>query len=104
MPAAGLEAFGIQEIAQHPAAREGKLEMQRVHASHHGEFGQRHGTRQEIDALTAEFQRMPHDRQVVLLVDHRFALSMPTLACQLASYLETFRVIDARQAEENPPA
>jgi hypothetical protein len=25
-------------------------------------------------------------------------------ACRLASYLETFRVIDARQAEENPPA
>jgi hypothetical protein len=25
-------------------------------------------------------------------------------ACRLASYLEIFRVIDARQAEENPPA
>jgi hypothetical protein len=38
MPAAGLEALGIQEIAQHPAAREGKLKMQLVHASHDGEI------------------------------------------------------------------
>src|ERR1700730_15377773 len=81
MPAAGLEALGIQEIAQHPAARERQLAMQRVHAPHHGEIGRRHGTRQVINAATAEFQRLclPRDRQIVLLVDHRFALSMPTL-------------------------
>ena len=64
MPAAGLEALGIQEIAQHPAAREGKLEMQLVHASHDGEIGRGHGTRQVINAATAEFQRLclPRDR------------------------------------------
>jgi hypothetical protein len=40
-----------------------------------------HRTRQVIDATPADLQnfRLPGDRQIVLTVDHRFALSDPAL-------------------------
>ena len=68
MLAADLEALRVQEIAQHPAARKRKLEMQLVHAPHNGEIGRGDGPRQVIDAATADFQRLrlPCDRQTVL--------------------------------------
>jgi|GEM_PF-3801379 len=55
--------------------------MQLVQVSPDGEIGRGHGTRHLINAAAAEFQRLclPRDRQSVLLVDHRFALSMPAL-------------------------
>ena len=37
MPAADFDAFGIQESAQHPAARKRKVEMQFIHVAHDGE-------------------------------------------------------------------
>ncbi len=81
MKAADFDAFGVQEIAQHPAARERRVEMQFVDAAHNGETGRGRRPRQIIDAAPADVQRLrlPGDRQRVRTVDHRFALSMPAL-------------------------
>src|SRR4051812_40721392 len=55
--------------------------MQPVETPHDLQVGRRHRTRQVVDAATADAQnrRLPGDRQVVLTVDHRFALSNPAL-------------------------
>jgi hypothetical protein len=39
MKASDREAFRPQKILQHPAAREGEVEMQFIHAPHHGKIG-----------------------------------------------------------------
>src|SRR3954454_1704257 len=81
MLAADLHTLGIQEIAQHPAAREREVEMQLVHPAHDGEIGRRHGSRQVIDTAAADVQslRLAGDGQVMRSVDHRLALSSPAL-------------------------
>ena len=55
--------------------------MKPVETQHHLEVGRRHQTWQIIDAATADVQdlRLLGDRQIVLTVDHRFALSNPAL-------------------------
>ena len=55
--------------------------MQPVETPHDREVGGRHRTRQVIDAAAADLQnfRLLGDRQIVLTVDHRFALSNPAL-------------------------
>src|SRR5437764_12345827 len=55
--------------------------MQPVEASHHLQVGRRHRTWQVVDTATADAQnlRLLGDRQIVLTVDHRFALSNPAL-------------------------
>src|SRR5688572_26697399 len=81
MAAADLHALGLQEIAQHPAAREREVEMQLVHPAHDGEIGRGHGSRQAVDAASADVQRLclAGDGQRVRPVDHRLALSRPAL-------------------------
>jgi hypothetical protein len=55
--------------------------MQLVHPAHHGEIGRRNRPGQVINAATADVQglRLFCDRQIVLRVDHRLALSKPAL-------------------------
>src|SRR5271156_1423653 len=55
--------------------------MQFVKPSHHLKVGHGHRPRQVVDAATADAQnlRLLCDRQIVLTVDHRFALSRPAL-------------------------
>jgi hypothetical protein len=55
--------------------------MQTVETPHDHEIGGLYRVRQMINAAAADFQnfRLPGDRQIVLTVDHRFALSYPTL-------------------------
>src|SRR6202051_3731098 len=55
--------------------------MQPVETTHHFQIGRRHRTWQIIDAATADAQNLCllGDRQIVLTVDHRFALSNPAL-------------------------
>src|SRR5437667_8792125 len=55
--------------------------MQLVEPTHQREVGCRHRTRQIVDAAAADAQnlRLLGDRQIVLTVDHRFALSNPAL-------------------------
>src|SRR5262245_44318523 len=55
--------------------------MQPVETPHDREIGVRHRPRQVINAAAADLQnfRLPGDRQIMLAVDHRFALSNPAL-------------------------
>ena len=64
MKAADFDAVGIQEITQHPAARERKVEMQFIHPMHDDKIGCGHRPGQIIDAAPAGVQRLrlPGDR------------------------------------------
>src|SRR5476649_2151388 len=55
--------------------------MQPVEPPHDHEVGFRNRPRQVVDAATADTQnlRLLRNRQIVLAVDHRFALSKPAL-------------------------
>src|SRR5499433_4287302 len=55
--------------------------MQPVQTSHHLQIARRYRTRQIIDTATADIQSrcLLGDGQIVLTVDHRFALSNPAL-------------------------
>src|SRR3954449_4420326 len=81
MPAADVDPLLGEKIPQHPAAREGELEVQFVHPAHDGEIGRRHRSGQVVDAATADPERfgLLGDRQMMGAVDHRFALSRPAL-------------------------
>src|SRR3712207_6005232 len=81
VPAAGLEALGGQQVAQHAAAREGKVEMQFVDPPHQREVGGRGWPGPVIDAAPADVEHLglSGDRQIMRAVDHRFALSKPAL-------------------------
>src|SRR5918994_2658634 len=81
MPATDLDPLPVQQIPQHPAAREGELEVQLVHPTHDGEIGRCYGSGQGGDAAAADPERpcLLGDRQIVVAVDHRFALSSPAL-------------------------
>jgi hypothetical protein len=81
MPAADFDPLFGEEIPQHPAPRERKLKVDLVHPTHDDEIGRRYGSGQVIDAATADPERpcLLGDRQIVLAVDHRFALSRPAL-------------------------
>jgi hypothetical protein len=60
--------------------------MQPVEMLHDREFGVRHRARLVIDPAAADLQnfRLLCDRQIVLAVDHRFALSNPALVSALS--------------------
>ena len=81
MPTADLAPLGSQQASQHPRTGEGELQMQPVETPHDRDIGVRHRARQVVDAATADAQnlRLLGDRQIVLTVDHRFALSNPAL-------------------------
>src|SRR3954468_23650251 len=81
MPTADRHTLGIQEIAQHPAAREREVARQLVTPAHDREIGRAHGARPVIDAAPADVQssRLAGDGQLVRPVDHRLALSSPAL-------------------------
>src|SRR6185503_15541265 len=81
MPAAEPAPLGSQQASQHPRTGERELQMQPVETPHHLQVGRRHRTRQVVDAAAADVQNLCllGDRQIVLTVDHRFALSNPAL-------------------------
>src|SRR5664280_1542937 len=81
MPAADLAPLQSQQAAQHTRTGEGELQMQPIKLPHDRKVGGRHRPRQIINAAAADLQnfRLPGDRQIVLTVDHRFALSNPAL-------------------------
>ena len=81
MTAADLAPLGHQQALQHPRSREGELQMQPVEPPHDHEVGVRNRPRQVVDAAAADAQNLGllGDRQIVLTVDHRFALSNPAL-------------------------
>src|ERR1035441_5066172 len=79
--AADLAPLGSQQPLQHPRAGERKLQMKPVETPHHLQVARRHQTLPITNAATADVQnlRLLGDRQIVLTVDHRFALSNPAL-------------------------
>ena len=91
MTTADLAPLGSQQASQHPRPGEGELQMQPVETPHDREVGFRHRARQVVDAATADAQnlRLLGDRQIVLTVDHRFALSNPALLSAPSKKLST---------------
>src|SRR3954449_2163750 len=81
MPAADVDPLLAEKISQHPAAREGELEVQLVYPAHDGQIGRRHRSGQVVDPATADPERLGllGNGQRVRAVDHRFALSRPAL-------------------------
>src|SRR3954454_4701724 len=81
MPAADLAPLQSQQASQHTRTGEGELQVQPIQMPHDREVGGRHRARQIINAAAADLQnfRLLGDRQIVLTVDHRFALSNPAL-------------------------
>lgn len=55
MAAADRDSLGIQQVTQHPAARERELQVQFVHPAHQRQIGGRHWARQIIDAASADY-------------------------------------------------
>jgi hypothetical protein len=91
MPAADLAPLGSQKIAQQPTSGEGELQMELVNPPHEREVGCRHRPGQVIDAPRADVQgrRLLGNRQIVLTVNHRFALSKPALPSAPSKKLTT---------------
>src|ERR1700681_2892431 len=81
MPAADLAPLQSQQASQHTRTGEGILQVQPIETLHDREIGVRYRARQIINVAAADLQnfRLPGDRQIVLTVDHRFALSNPAL-------------------------
>src|SRR3977135_4183899 len=81
MPATDLAPLQSQQASQHPRTGEGILQGQPIETLHERQIGGRYRARQIINAAAADLQnfRLPRDRQIVLTVDHRFALSNPAL-------------------------
>src|SRR3954467_5980936 len=81
MPAADVDPLLAEKISQHPAAREGKLQVQFVDPAHDGQIGCGHRSGQVVDTATADpkYLGLLGDRQIKGAVDHRFALSRPAL-------------------------
>ena len=52
------DPFLVQEVPQHPAARERELEMQFVDPPHDREIGRRHRSGQVVDAAAADPERL----------------------------------------------
>src|SRR6202049_866041 len=81
MPAADLAPLQSQQASQHTRTGEGILQVQPLETLHDRQICGRYRARQIINAAPADLQnfRLPGDRQIVLTVDHRFALSNPAL-------------------------
>ena len=81
MAPAERDALPVQEVAQHPAALKRVVEMQFVEAAHDPQILGRGWPGFVVDGAPADAERLglPGDRQVVLTVDHRLALSNPAL-------------------------
>ena len=81
MTASDLAPPQSQQAAQHTRTCEGVLQVQPIELLHDIEVGWRHRARHIINAAPADLQNLCllGDRQVVVTVDHRFALSNPAL-------------------------
>ena len=91
MPAADLAPLQSQQASQHTRTGEGILQVQPIETLHDRQIGGRYRARQIINAAAAALQnfRLLCDRQIVLAVDHRFALSNPALVSAPSKKLVT---------------
>jgi hypothetical protein len=76
-----LKALAAQEIAEHPAACKGIIQMQRIDPAHDHKGACRHRTGLIIDAAAAQLEELylPRQRQSVAAINHLFALNRPAL-------------------------
>jgi hypothetical protein len=81
MPTADLAPLGSQQTSQHARTGEWVLQVQQIEAMHDRQLRLRHRPRQVIDTATTDVESFGlfADRQIVLAVNHRFALSNPAL-------------------------
>src|SRR5512135_310883 len=79
--AADLEALAVEHVAQHPTARKRTLQVEHVDALHQPLVGLRDSAWHVVHVASTDAHQLglPPDRQRVVAVDHRFALSMPAL-------------------------
>src|ERR1700687_822863 len=81
MPAADLAPLQSQQASQHTRTGKGAPKVQPIETLHDRQIGGRYRARLIINAAAADLQNflLPGNRQIVLTVDHRFALSNPAL-------------------------
>ena len=81
MPTADLAPLGSQQVPQHARPCVGMLQVQLVQLSHEREIALRHCDSFVVDAALADPQgsALSRHRQLVIAVDHRFALGNPAL-------------------------
>src|SRR5262249_61074688 len=86
MPPAPLAPLGSQQPLQHARAGERELQMQLVHAPHQCKIGGRHRTRLVVKTAATDVQhgRLPREREIMIAVNHRLALSNPALSSALS--------------------
>lgn len=79
MLSANFMAFEFEHIAQHPRPGKGMFQVQFINTTHEPQIGLGCGLRLVIDQGAGELEQLdlPDDRQIVGLVDHRFALASP---------------------------
>jgi hypothetical protein len=72
-----LEAFGLQQVLQHPLSGKGVIEVQFVDPPHQRQVGSRRRTRQVGDGAAADPQQLglPVHRQFMVPVDQRFPIA-----------------------------
>src|SRR5215470_17162228 len=81
MPTADLAPLGSQQVPQHSRTCVGMLQVQLVQPSHERKIARRHRNGFVVDAAPADAQgsALLRHRQLVIAVDHRFALGNPAL-------------------------
>src|SRR5208282_5352289 len=79
-----------QLVAQHSCAHEGMLQVQFVNPAHQRQISRTDGSGQVVHRASADIQQLglTGDTEVVVSVDHGFALSNPALvsACSKKSF------------------
>jgi hypothetical protein len=80
-PAIHREALSLQYVAQHPGARERVFQMQFVDAARQRQILGRNRPGLVVDAAATVVHNpgLTGDGKIVIVVYHRFALSMPAL-------------------------
>src|SRR6516162_5127214 len=81
MPTADLAPLGSKQASQHARTGEWVLQVQPIEAIHDRQLRLRHRPWQVVDTATTDVESfcLFADRQIVLAVNHRFALSNPAL-------------------------
>lgn len=81
MTAADGKAFPLHHVAKHPGTSERTVQVQLIDAAHQRQVIWRYRSRLVIDAAAADVQslRLSDNRQFVIAIYHRFALSIPEL-------------------------
>ena len=86
MAASGVEALPRQLVAQHARTHEGMLQVQLINPAHERQIGCADRTGQVIDRTPTDVEQfgLTCNAEVVISVNHGFALSNPALVSALS--------------------